>query len=78
MTGRIVCYFAARHYGFVQDGVTGQEFFFHETDLNGAAIPERSQTVTFTLGTWKGRQKAFGVAALLSAKEILSGEGGTR
>jgi cold shock CspA family protein len=78
MTGRIVCYFAARHYGFVLDAASGQEFFFHESDLNGAAIPEKWQTLSFTLGTWKGRQKAFNVEALPSAKAILSGEGGTR
>jgi cold shock CspA family protein len=74
----MVCYFATRHYGFVLDAVSGQEFFFHETDLSGAAIPEKGQIVTFTVGTWKGRQKAFNVEALQSAKAILSGEGGAR
>jgi cold shock CspA family protein len=73
MTGRIVCYFATRHYGFVLDAVSGQEFFFHESDLKSAAIPENGQAVTFTLGTWKGRQKAFDVTALPSVKEILGG-----
>lgn len=73
MTGRIVSYFDERNYGFIQDIATGAESFFHRCDWNGAAIPTKGQAVTFTLGTWKGRQKAFNVEALPSVKEILGG-----
>ncbi len=75
MTGKIVTYFPLRHYGFVMDA-SGAEHFFHESDWDGAAPPQRGQAVTFELGPWKGRQKAFNLRALPSVSEILSGRGG--
>jgi len=78
MTGRIVSYFEERNYGFIQDAATGTEFFFHRTDWSGADIPEKEQAVSFTIGTWKNRKKAFNVSALPSVKAVLSGGDGAQ
>lgn len=77
MIGKVVTFFEQRHYGFLVDATSGVEFFFHESDLGGQPIPPKGQPVSFTLGTWSGRQKAFNVRAV-SAREILGGEGGAR
>jgi cold shock CspA family protein len=77
MIGKVVTFFPQRHYGFLVDAASGKEFFFHESDLDGRPIPAKGHPVSFTLGTWGGRQKAFNVRAL-SAQEVLCGEGGGR
>jgi cold shock CspA family protein len=77
MIGKVVTFFRQRHYGFLVDAASGQEFFFHESDLGGGPIPANGQAVSFTLGTWGGRQKAFNVHAV-SAREILGAEGGAQ
>lgn len=77
MIGKVVTFFRQRHYGFLVDATSGQEFFFHESDLGGQPIPANGQVVGFTLGTWCGRQKAFNVRTL-SASQVLGAEGGAR
>jgi len=77
MIGKVITFFEQRHYGFLVDAATGKEFFFHESDLGGGPIPVKGQPVSFSLGTWGGRQKAFNVRAV-SACEILGAEGGAQ
>ncbi len=62
MHGRVLIFWPHRHYGFLQNVTNGEEHFFHETDLpEGSPLPEKNQRVTFELGTWQGKQKAFNV-----------------
>jgi cold shock CspA family protein len=77
MIGKVVTFFRQRHYGFLVDATSGTEFFFHESDLGGGPIPANGQPVSFTLGTWGGREKAFNVRAL-SAREVSGAEGGAQ
>jgi cold shock CspA family protein len=70
--GIVVCFWPERGYGFLLDIVSGEEFFFHETDLDGPPPPKKAR-VRFTVGTFKGRKKAFSVRVRSSALEVLSG-----
>jgi len=39
MIGKVVTFFRQRHYGFLVDAASGEELFFHESDLGGGPIP---------------------------------------
>ena len=59
-TGTVVRFFADRRYGFIlyDDG----EMFFHELDTFGfTSSPQRGDKVSFEIGQYKGRAKAFNV-----------------
>lgn len=77
-TGTVARFFADRRYGFIlyDDG----EMFFHEMDAGSfAASPKRGDKVSFEIGQYRGRAKAFNVSPLaqggsdeLSVKEASS------
>lgn len=69
--GTVVCFWPERNYGFLLDSVSGEELFFHQTDLDGPVPPKKTR-VSFTVGTFKGRRKAFNVRVRLNTIDVLS------
>jgi cold shock CspA family protein len=71
--GVVVCFWPERGYGFLLDIVSGEELFFHVTDLDGRPAPPKKARVSFTVSTFKGRKKASNVRVRPSSIEVLSG-----
>jgi cold shock CspA family protein len=77
MQGKIIVFWGHRHYGFIGDLDSANEYFFHTEDLApNSAPPAKGLPVAFDTGQWKGRPKAINVRVLSSASEILGGEPG--
>jgi len=73
MKGRITTCFWNRGYAFLRDVATGQEVFVHMADVVGQ-LPQKGDFVSFTVGSFAGREKAIEVTVLrLSARDILCG-----
>ena len=71
MQGKITRFFPDRHFGFIRELETGNEWFFHEDDTALSAI-ERGVLVTFQAGKYNGKPKAVNIRKLTPA-EILGG-----
>lgn len=54
--GRIARFLPERHFGFVVDQSTGEEYFFHEMNVSGS--PVKGSQATFEIGSFRGKPTA--------------------
>jgi cold shock CspA family protein len=82
MIGIIVRFFDIKHFGFLNfvtqasatgEEIAGGELFFHEIDApEMAGAFKRGDKVTFEIGEYNGRKKAFNVRPFVSTNGVQS------
>jgi cold shock CspA family protein len=72
MQGIILKFYPERRYGFLQDTVSGADYFFHRGDVKDEVMPPTGTPVSFDVGQHNGKKKAFNVVILTPAR-ILGG-----
>jgi cold shock CspA family protein len=70
--GRIFSFDAERKFGFIQEIESGERHFCHLMDFDGNPVPAIGTPVAFTIGKYRGREKATHIRPL-TPQEILGG-----
>jgi cold shock CspA family protein len=67
MQGRVAVFWQHKHFGFITEGNTPSEIFFHENNLvPGSPVPEKGSRVSYEIGDYNGRRVADNVRILPS------------
>jgi cold shock CspA family protein len=65
VTGRIAVFWQHKHFGFIAEGKTTNEIFFHQNNLApDSPPPEKGSSVTYDVGEYNGRRVADNVRVL--------------
>ena len=69
MTGKVAVFWQHKHFGFISEGNTTNEIFFHQNNLApDSPSPEKGSRVTYDIGEYNGRRVADNVRVLPSAQ----------
>jgi cold shock CspA family protein len=67
MQGRVAVYWHHKHFGFIIEGTSTNEVFFHQNNLApDSPLPEKGSRVTYEIGEYNGRRVADNVRVIPS------------
>jgi cold shock CspA family protein len=69
VTGKVAVFWQHKHFGFIAEGNTTNEIFFHQNNLAPDSLPpEKGSRVTYDIGEYNGRRVADNVRVLPSTQ----------
>ena len=68
MVGKVAVFWPHKHFGFITEGNTTREIFFHQDNLTlGSSLPEKGSTVSYEVSEFNGRRCAANVRVVPSS-----------